>query len=157
MYATHAISTNSLTECLVLFLRKMSRTIFEEKSENVFRRVVNLLYCTLIFFFLTTCTTPQQIIFEGKLSTIIIFKPRKFNVNLWMFVFCVLQKKYPNPLLQCFQVRRSHHLTVGQTTTHTVSYLHLNANSSDSIIINVRVLHKIYHFIVSKTKSLFAG
>ena len=37
-------------------------------------------------------TAPQQVIFSGKLSTIIIFKLCKFNVNMWTLCFFVLQK-----------------------------------------------------------------
>ena len=37
-------------------------------------------------------TAPQNVIFSGKLSTIIIFKLCKFSVNLWTLYFFVLQK-----------------------------------------------------------------
>ena len=35
---------------------------------------------------------PEQLIFEGQLSTIIIFKRRKFNLNLWK---CFVLQKVP--------------------------------------------------------------
>ena len=40
-------------------------------------------------------TAPQEVIFEGKLSTI-IFKRCKFSVNLR--TLCFVLQKYPNPL-----------------------------------------------------------
>ena len=42
------------------------------------------------FTLFSKTTEIQPVIFNGKISTIIIFKPSKFNVNLWMFVFCVV-------------------------------------------------------------------
>ena len=53
--------------------------------------------------FLTFCTNfskttaPRQVIFFEKLSTIIIFKRCKFNVNLWTLCF-LSYKKYIDPL-----------------------------------------------------------
>ena len=42
-------------------------------------------------------TAPQQVLFPGKLSTIIIFKLCKFSVNLWTLCF-LSYKKYIYPL-----------------------------------------------------------
>ena len=44
------------------------------------------------FTYFSKTTEPQQVIFSGKLSTIIILKLCKFNVNLWTLCFFVPQK-----------------------------------------------------------------
>ena len=45
----------------------------------------------MFYYYFSKTTAPQQLIFEGTLSTIIIFKRCKFNVNLWTLCLC-LQK-----------------------------------------------------------------
>ena len=51
-------------------------------------------------------TAPQQVRFSGKLSTIIVFKLCKLNVNLLTLCFCVKQKVHTpfNDLLTFIQI-----------------------------------------------------
>ena len=56
----------------------------------------NIIFMTLFTHFSKT-TAPQQVIFSGQLSTIIIFKLCKFSVNLWTLFF-FSYKKYLNTL-----------------------------------------------------------
>ena len=53
-----------------------------------------VIFMTLFYSFLKNYTAPQQVIFSGKLSTVIIFKLCKFNVNLWTLWGFFSYKKY---------------------------------------------------------------
>ena len=53
---------------------------------------------TLFYSFLKN-TAPHQLIFLGKLSTIIIFKRCKFSVNLWKL--CFVLQKVPKSFIAC--------------------------------------------------------
>ena len=56
-------------------------------------------------------TSPHQVIFEGKVSTIIIFKLFKFNVNLQGCVLCY--KKYLDPRGMAIFISEGHvHWTI---------------------------------------------
>ena len=58
-----------------------------------------VIFVTLLYLFLiTACTGPWQVIFEGKLSAFIIFKPWKFNITLWTIVAYVIQN-VPKPTI----------------------------------------------------------
>ena len=57
---------------------------------------MKICFMTLFYSFLQT-TSPRQVIFSGKLFTIIIFQLSKFSVNLYTLCF-LFYKKYKDPL-----------------------------------------------------------
>ena len=69
----------------------MRRTYFSIYFKNVFSW-----HCFTQIFSKTTA--PQQLIFQGTLSTIIIFKRCKFSVNLW--TLCYVLQKVPKALCE---------------------------------------------------------
>ena len=81
--------------CMSLFVSPVENPKNRETNHhaNVFSR-----HC---FTHFSKTTAPQEVhvIFEGKLSTIIIFKPCKFNVKLWTFWKGTQMSKYSSDSL----------------------------------------------------------
>ena len=101
--------------------------------------------CHIIFAKLSfsKATAPQQVLFKGKLSIIIIFKLCKFNVNLCTFMFCVVQE-YPNPrgpmsfykneIIVAIK-KKNTHVSDPDTRRHDLVLLVLSSNKNSNFLI----------------------
>ena len=112
------------------------------------RRKLFSLHCFTNF---SKTTAPQQVIFSGKLSTIIIFKLFKFNGNLWTLCF-VSYKKYPDPL-KCLE---RHWVTVRAIYEATIIIVLWNILYSRKLIRNLYKTQQLILVVETKEQGLYS-